>query len=129
VLPTTSSRASGPSGRQRAWRRASTSSGSRFTGPSSRVRPVHATAVGLCGPHKDPGGLKVCRASIRRFPPSRVACVNTTAAKLAELERRRAIAVAEPEENARTKQHARGKKTARERIDALLDEGSFTELD
>ncbi|MGA8117466.1 MAG: acyl-CoA carboxylase subunit beta [Actinocatenispora sp.] len=27
------------------------------------------------------------------------------------------------------KQHARGKKTARERIDLLLDEGSFTELD
>ncbi|MDO8148221.1 acyl-CoA carboxylase subunit beta [Isoptericola sp. b515] len=55
--------------------------------------------------------------------------MKTTAEKLAELDRRRAAAVTEPEENARTKQHARGKKTARERIDDLLDEGSFTELD
>ncbi|WP_402464354.1 acyl-CoA carboxylase subunit beta [Isoptericola aurantiacus] len=55
--------------------------------------------------------------------------MNTTAAKLAELERRRAAAITEPEETARTKQHARGKKTARERIEALLDEGSFVELD
>ncbi|WP_277209095.1 acyl-CoA carboxylase subunit beta [Isoptericola croceus] len=55
--------------------------------------------------------------------------MNTTAAKLAELERRRAAAITEPEETARTKQHARGKKTARERIDTLLDEGSFVEVD
>ncbi len=52
-----------------------------------------------------------------------------TAAKLADLDRRRAEAAGLPEEAARTKQHARGKKTARERIDALLDEGSFVELD
>ena len=52
-----------------------------------------------------------------------------TAAKLADLDRRRAEAVAEAESAAQAKQHARGKKTARERIDALLDEGSFVELD
>ncbi|PZR55120.1 methylmalonyl-CoA carboxyltransferase [Xylanimonas oleitrophica] len=52
-----------------------------------------------------------------------------TAAKLADLERRRAAAITEPEETAQAKQHARGKKTARERIEALLDEGSFVELD
>jgi len=52
-----------------------------------------------------------------------------TAAKLADLERRRALAVSTAEENARSRQHSRGKKTARERIDALLDEGSFVELD
>jgi propionyl-CoA carboxylase beta chain len=55
--------------------------------------------------------------------------VTGTAAKLADLERRRAAAVTEPEGPARDKQHARGKKSARERIDALLDEGSFVELD
>ena len=42
---------------------------------------------------------------------------------------RRAAAIDLPEETAQEKQHKRGKKTARERIDALLDEGSFTELD
>jgi propionyl-CoA carboxylase beta chain len=52
-----------------------------------------------------------------------------TAAKLADLDRRRAEAVTEPEAAAQAKQHARGKKTARERIEALLDEGSFVELD
>jgi len=52
-----------------------------------------------------------------------------TAAKLADLERRRAEAVADAEEKAKARQHPRGKKTARERIEALLDEGSFVELD
>ncbi len=52
-----------------------------------------------------------------------------TAAKLADLERRRAEAITEAEATAQAKQHKRGKKTARERIDALLDEGSFVELD
>jgi propionyl-CoA carboxylase beta chain len=52
-----------------------------------------------------------------------------TAAKLADLERRRAEAVADAEEKAQARQHPRGKKTARERIEALLDEGSFVELD
>ncbi|GAA1712026.1 acyl-CoA carboxylase subunit beta [Isoptericola hypogeus] len=52
-----------------------------------------------------------------------------TAAKLADLERRRAEATTQAEENARSRQHARGKKTARERIEALLDDGSFVELD
>ncbi len=54
---------------------------------------------------------------------------NSTADKLADLHRR----VAEgPEALARAaseKQAKRGKKSARERIDALLDEGSFVELD
>nr|WP_234998790.1 acyl-CoA carboxylase subunit beta [Demequina sp. NBRC 110057] len=38
-------------------------------------------------------------------------------------------AVASHEAVAAEKQHARGKKTARERIDQLLDEGSFVEMD
>ncbi len=52
-----------------------------------------------------------------------------TAAKLADLARRTAEAGDAAEEKAAERQHARGKKTARERIAALLDEGSFVELD
>ncbi len=39
------------------------------------------------------------------------------------------VSAAEREAAAQEKQHARGKKTARERIDTLLDEGSFVEFD
>ena len=52
----------------------------------------------------------------------------TTAAKLAELAARTAAAAA-AEAAAAERQHPRKKKTARERIAALLDEGSFVELD
>jgi propionyl-CoA carboxylase beta chain len=54
---------------------------------------------------------------------------HTTAGKLADLEQRLEEAVHAGSAAAVEKQHARGKKTARERIDLLLDEGSFTELD
>jgi len=53
----------------------------------------------------------------------------STAAALSGLRDRIAAAVDTPEEAARTKQHARGKKSARERVTALLDEGSFVEFD
>ncbi|MCC5947640.1 MAG: acyl-CoA carboxylase subunit beta [Nitriliruptoraceae bacterium] len=53
----------------------------------------------------------------------------TTRDRLDELERRRALAAAGGGEDAIAKQHDRGKGTARERIDLLLDEGSFTETD
>ncbi|HJX43593.1 MAG TPA: acyl-CoA carboxylase subunit beta [Geodermatophilus sp.] len=55
--------------------------------------------------------------------------VHTTAGKLADLERRTGEAVHAGSERAVDKQHAAGKMTARERIEALLDPGSFTELD
>src|SRR3954451_21258656 len=55
--------------------------------------------------------------------------VHTTAGKLADLERRTDEAVHAGSARAVEKQHARGKKTARERIAMLLDEGSFVELD
>jgi len=51
-----------------------------------------------------------------------------TAAKLADLAARN-DALQRAEATAQEKQHARGKKSARERIHALLDEGSFVELD
>ncbi len=55
--------------------------------------------------------------------------IHTTAGKLADLYRRSDEAVHAGSERAVAKQHAKGKKTARERIDALLDPGSFVELD
>ena len=54
---------------------------------------------------------------------------HTTAGKLADLERRRQEAVHAGSRQAVAKQHERGKQTARERIDLLLDPGSFTEFD
>jgi propionyl-CoA carboxylase beta chain len=54
---------------------------------------------------------------------------HTTAGKLADLERRRQEAVHAGSQQAVAKQHERGKLTARERIDLLLDPGSFTEFD
>jgi propionyl-CoA carboxylase beta chain len=55
--------------------------------------------------------------------------IHTTAGKLADLDRRTDEAVHAGSARAIEKQHARGKKTARERIDLLLDPGSFVELD
>ncbi len=54
---------------------------------------------------------------------------HTTAGKIADLERRRYEAVHAGSLAAIEKQHAKGKLTARERIDLLLDEGSFVEFD
>ena len=54
---------------------------------------------------------------------------HTTAGKIADLERRRHEAVHAGSARAVDKQHAKGKLTARERIELLLDEGSFQELD
>ncbi|SDS32030.1 propionyl-CoA carboxylase carboxyltransferase subunit [Nocardioides scoriae] len=55
--------------------------------------------------------------------------IHTTAGKLADLDRRVDEAVHAGSAKAVEKQHAKGKKTARERIEALFDEGSFVELD
>ncbi|MFB9731774.1 acyl-CoA carboxylase subunit beta [Ornithinimicrobium kibberense] len=55
--------------------------------------------------------------------------MRTTAGRLADLRARVDEAVHAGSAKAVEKQHARGKKTARERVEALLDEGSFTELD
>lgn len=54
---------------------------------------------------------------------------HTTAGKLADLERRLDEAVHAGSEKAVEKQHAKGRQTARERIEQLFDEGSFVELD
>jgi len=53
----------------------------------------------------------------------------TTAARLEDLLRRREESLAGGGPEAVARQHDRGKSTARERIDLLLDEGSFVETD
>ena len=55
--------------------------------------------------------------------------VHTTAGKLADYERRIDEAVHAPTAKAQEKQHAKGRRTARERIEMLFDEGTFVELD
>ena len=55
--------------------------------------------------------------------------LTTTAGKLADLKRRVAEVEHAGSERAVEKQHARGKRTARERIGMLLDEGTFIEMD
>jgi propionyl-CoA carboxylase beta chain len=55
--------------------------------------------------------------------------IHTTAGKLADLLRRDEEAVHAGAARAAARQHAKGRKTARERIDLLLDAGSFIELD
>src|SRR6202050_5416613 len=55
--------------------------------------------------------------------------IHTTAGKLAELRKRSAETLHPVGEAVVDKVHAKGKLTARERIYALLDEGSFVELD
>jgi acetyl-CoA carboxylase carboxyltransferase component len=55
--------------------------------------------------------------------------VRTHEEKYAELARKRALALAPSGDAAIAKQHERGKRTARERIEALVDPNSFTELD
>jgi propionyl-CoA carboxylase beta chain len=54
---------------------------------------------------------------------------HTTAGKIAELLQHRDEAIHAGSARAVERQHAKGKMTARERVDRLLDPGSFTELD
>ena len=55
--------------------------------------------------------------------------MRTTTGRLTDLHRRNDEAVHAGSARAVEKQHAKGKMTARERIDALLDQGSFVETD
>jgi propionyl-CoA carboxylase beta chain len=55
--------------------------------------------------------------------------LHTTAGKLAELRRRRDLALHPGSEAVLAKRREQGKSTARERVEALLDEGSFVETD
>ncbi len=55
--------------------------------------------------------------------------IHSTAGKLADLDQRIDEAIHAGSARAVDKQHAKGKLTARERIDLLLDQGSFVEID
>ncbi|MFC7217309.1 acyl-CoA carboxylase subunit beta [Streptomyces polyrhachis] len=55
--------------------------------------------------------------------------IHTTAGKLADLQRRIDEATHAGSARAVEKQHAKGKLTARERVELLMDEGSFVEFD
>jgi propionyl-CoA carboxylase beta chain len=55
--------------------------------------------------------------------------IHTTAGKIADLDARIEEAVHAGSARAVEKQHAKGKLTARERVDRLLDEGTFVEVD
>jgi acetyl-CoA/propionyl-CoA carboxylase carboxyl transferase subunit len=61
--------------------------------------------------------------------PSKQTELNSMTVRMAELSRRQAEALEGAGEEAVKKQHDRGKLTARERLDLLLDPGSFVELD
>ena len=88
------------------------------------ARPAKGTAAPLCE-----------ASNVARHPGARVESVtdtpdlSTTAGKIADLRSRLNEAVTEPEKIAQEKQHAKGKMTARERIELLVDNGSFVEFD
>src|SRR2546421_6273057 len=66
----------------------------------------------------------------RRIPrPVRQKFPETYEEKLAQLKELREAAIHSASEQAVEKQHAKGKLTARERIEKLLDPGSFQEMD
>ncbi len=68
-------------------------------------------------------------AIFRSMPSDVEADLSTTAGKLADLKRRVAEVAHAGSERAVEKQHARGKKTARERLEMLLDKDTFIEMD
>jgi propionyl-CoA carboxylase beta chain len=82
-------------------------------------------------------GAMIARATtLRRMtseaptqPEAAAADPHTTAGKVADLQRRRDEAIHAGSQRAVERQHAKGKMTARERIERLLDPDSFTELD
>lgn len=61
--------------------------------------------------------------------PASAPATKSVEEKIGELEQRRAAATHAGSKEAVEKQHARGKLTARERLDVLLDPGSFVETD
>ena len=68
----------------------------------------------------------MAESAAERVPP---VDLHTTAGKLAQLQHKRDEAVHAGSAKAVEAQHAKGKMTARERIEALLDPGSFVETD
>ena len=91
-----------------------------------------APGSGRPSPAKPPAVANLSGMATEVLPPADDAgqpAPHTTAGKLADLEKRRSEAAHAGSQRAVERQHARGKMTARERIDGLLDPGSFTEFD
>ena len=90
-----------------------------------------SNAARRTSPSSDPATTD--KAILRSMPdvPEAVSApdLSTTAGKLADLKRRVAEVAHAGSERAVEKQHARGKKTARERLEMLLDKGTFIEMD
>jgi len=84
---------------------------------------AHQEGSRAAGGQNDAGQAGVAAAHDRPID------IHTTAGKLADLERRRYEAIHAGSQRAVERQRAKGKMTARERIDYLLDPGSFTEFD
>lgn len=83
-----------------------------------------ASRIRLCAP-SNAGTDAVARVESVTDQPD----LFTTAGKIADLRNRFQEAVVDAEAAARDKQHAKGKLTARERLEMLVDPGSFVELD
>ena len=85
-----------------------------------------------CGRRHLPVPGRTCRAcphNLSGLPTHPVIAEAPLSANIAEMERRRAAALLGGGEERIAAQHAKGKLTARERVDVLLDAGSFEELD
>ena len=78
---------------------------------------------------QDRGGPDQAAAADHTDPAAQDATPHTTAGKIADLQRRRDEAIHAGSARAVERQHAKGKMTARERLERLLDPGSFTEFD
>src|SRR6266496_1639099 len=95
----------------------------------SRERTLRSEPSGAAAPRSGRGGGMSSATEPLGQVPSGESDIHTTAGKLADLYLRSDEAVHAGSARAVAKQHAKGKKTARERIDMLLDPGSFVELD
>jgi propionyl-CoA carboxylase beta chain len=80
------------------------------------------------GPERAGAGDQAAAAG-QAGPADQDAAPHSTAGKIADLQRRRDEAIHAGSGGAVERQHAKGKMTARERVDRLLDPGSFTEFD
>src|SRR5690606_20239181 len=97
--------------------------------PRRHPHPTPAKAASCQASVSFPGG-RACLGNCRsRFYPSPRQQGERMSANIEELERRRGAARLGGGEKRIAAQHGKGRLTARERLEVLLDEGSFEELD
>ncbi len=103
-------------------------------GPRERARDAYSESAMSLSLFANVRGAPLAR--VERVPDQPIqndqtapSDLSTTAGKIADLRARYQEAVVDAEVIARDKQHAKGKLTARERIELLVDPGSFVELD